>query len=72
MQTLRTFKVVIKFGPSLDGGLAGGDCRIVQTCSRGENWQTKDAETESNCQTKNNIENTKQNQTPTACCHNFP
>ena len=62
----------MKFTPSLDGGLAGGDRRIVQTCFRGKNWQTLDAETESNCQTKNNIENTEQNQIPTACFHNFP
>ena len=34
----------MKFTPSLDGGLAGGDRRIVQTCFRGKNWQTIDTE----------------------------
>ena len=66
MQTVKTFEVAMKFTPSFVGGLASGDRRIVQTCLRGKNWQTIDAETESNCQTKNNIENTKQNQNFTA------
>ena len=49
----------MKFTPSLDGGLAGGDRCIVQTCFRGKNWQTIDAKTESICQIKKNIENIK-------------
>lgn len=49
MQTVRAFEVTMKFTPALDGGLAGGDRRIAQTCFRVKDWQTIDAETEYNC-----------------------